>query len=494
MFGIEDIKRLKGIVKIIMSGAGNFLKIEFDSRKISRGDIFVALRGTRTDGHNFIADAVKNGAVGVCCEVLPDRIPSGVTCIQVKNTAVFLGEMASLYYGEPSSRLALTGITGTNGKTTIATSLYNLFRALGYKTGLFSTTGIYINGKTYETTHTTPDTLTLHRYLAKMVEEECIFAFMEVSSHGAGQDRIAGVSFAGGIFTNITLDHLDYHHDFRSYLYAKKKFFDKLQAGSFALINADDRNARVMVQNTEAMVVTYGIKSPADFHARILESHFNSTLMNIENREVWIPFVGEFNVSNMTAVYVTSVILGQSPETVLEKMSNLPPVPGRFEVLHSPEGIIGIVDYAHTPDAVDNVLKTIRQLRKGGEKVFTVIGAGGNRDRTKRPRMARFAYGLSDILILTSDNPRDENPEDIINDMLEGVTPEGRAKVICIPERGEAIKTAVRMATPGDIILVAGKGHENYQEINGVKHHFDDKEFLTEQFGPYNKQQLKKDC
>ncbi len=492
MIGLEDIKRLDGINRIIASGGERFNKIGFDSRRIGPGDLFVAVRGGHTDGHRYIEEVIKKGASGICCEAIPEHPDPGITWIQVTNSAVMLGKLASLYYGDPSHKLLLTGVTGTNGKTTIATSLYSLFRALGHKAGLFSTTGICIDETVYKTSHTTPDPLTLHSYMAKMLEAGCDHVFMEVSSHAADQDRIAGLQFAGGIFTNLTQDHLDYHHDYKSYLYAKKKFFDHLPPEAFVLVNADDRNAQVMVQNTKAKVHTYGIKSPADFRARILESHLDGTLLAIDKQEVWVSFVGEFSASNMTAVYGTAVLLGADRTLVLEKMSALPPVAGRFEVFHSPEGVVGIVDYAHTPDAIGKVLKAIRQLRRGHEKVVTVMGAGGNRDRSKRPRMAKLAYELSDILILTSDNPRDEDPEEIIRNMLEGLTKEEQKKVISMTNRGEAIKTAVRLAAPGDIVLVAGKGHEDYQEIKGVRVHFDDREFLAEQLGPGNVYQPRK--
>ena len=478
MFGIEKIRHLQGVRKILPGKEDHFHKVEFDSRQILPGDLFVAVKGVHTDGHRYIENVIKAGAAGICCEVLPTDPDPSVTWIQVKNSAMALGELASLYFGEPSGKFRLVGITGTNGKTTIAASLYNLFRLLGHKTGLFSTIGIMINGEAFETTHTTPDPLVLHGKMAKMAEAGCEYVFMEVSSHAADQDRIAGLHFSGGIFTNLTQDHLDYHKDFKSYLYAKKKFFDQLSAGSFALVNVDDRNAQVMVQNTKARVITFGIKTPADYHARILESHFEGTLLSLDNREVWVPFVGEFSASNMTAVYAAALLLGEKPEPVLEEMSRLPMVPGRFEVIRSPGGITGIVDYAHTPDAVGKVLKAIRKLCRGKGKVITVIGAGGNRDKSKRPRMARLAMELSDTLILTSDNPRDEDPSAIIRDMLKGLTKDEQNRVLSITDRREAIKTATRLASPGDIVLVAGKGHETYQEIKGVKYHFDDREEL----------------
>ena len=479
MIGLKEIEsKLSGVLQVLPGQEDTFRRVVFDSRQAGEGDLFVAVRGTRTDGHRFIAGAVERGVAAVCCEELPPEPAPQITWIVTEDSARALGELASLYYGEPSARFRLTGITGTNGKTSIATSLYHLFRALGYRTGLFATTGILIDGEEHKTTHTTPDPLLLNEQMALMADRGVEYVFMEVSSHAADQERIAGLHFAGGVFTNLSQDHLDYHRDFRSYLYAKKKFFDRLPQEAFALVNADDRNSGVMLQNTKARKVTYGTRTPADYQGKVLEMHFDGTLLLLDGREVWIPFVGEFSASNMTAVYAVSRLLGISGDEVLEKMSALPQVPGRFEVITSPEGVRGIVDYAHTPDAVGKVLKAIRRLCREGEKVLTVLGAGGNRDRSKRPRMARLAYELSDILILTSDNPRDEEPEAIIAEMLEGLTEKEKKEVISNPDRRQAIKTAVRMAKPGDVILVAGKGHETYQEIKGVKHHFDDREEL----------------
>jgi UDP-N-acetylmuramoyl-L-alanyl-D-glutamate--2,6-diaminopimelate ligase len=479
MMDVHNIeKRLSGLRRVLRGRQDLFRRVVFDSRQAGEGDLFVAVRGTRTDGHRYIAGVVSQGVAGVCCETLPPDPSPEVTWFVTENSARALGELASLWYGEPSARFRLTGVTGTNGKTSIATSLYHLFRAMGYRTGLFATTGILIDGEEHETTHTTPDPLLLNEQMALMAEKGVEYVFMEVSSHAADQERIAGLRFSGGIFTNLSQDHLDYHKDFRSYLYAKKKFFDMLPEDAFALVNADDRNGRVMLQNTKAKKYTYGIKSPADFQGRVREMHFDGTLLQLAGKEVWIPFVGEYSASNMTAVYAAALLLGADEEVVLEKMSALPQVPGRFEVIRSPDGVRGVVDYAHTPDAVGKVLKAIRQLCRGGEKVLAVLGAGGNRDRSKRPRMARLAYELSDVLILTSDNPREEDPGAIIEEMLEGLTEKERKEVISNPDRREAIRTAVRMAHPGDIILVAGKGHEDYQEIKGVKHHFDDREVL----------------
>ncbi len=480
MTGLQDItERLTGLKRVIAGDKDTFRRVVSDSRQAGPGDLFVAVRGTRTDGHRYIPGVVKKGVAGICCESVPEEVKSaGVTLIVVEDSARALGELASLFYGEPSAKFSLTGVTGTNGKTSIATSLYHLFSLLGHRAGLFATTGILIAGEEHSTTHTTPDPLLLNEQMALMAEKGCDHVFMEVSSHAADQERIAGLHFAGGIFTNLTQDHLDYHKDFRSYLYAKKKFFDTLPADAFALVNADDRNSSVMLQNTKAKKYTYGIKSPADFQGKVLEMHFDGTLLVLGGREVWIPFPGEFSALNMTAVYAAAVLLGADAGEVLEKISMLPPVPGRFEMITSPEGVRGIVDYAHTPDAVGKVLKAVKQLCRSGEKVIAVLGAGGNRDRSKRPRMARLAYELSDVLVLTSDNPRDEEPEAIISEMLEGLTEKEKRDVISIPDRREAIKTAVRMARPGDVVLVAGKGHETYQEIKGVKHPFDDREEL----------------
>ncbi len=484
MITFDDIQRtLTGLKKVLPGRQEHYAQVVADSRQASPGDLFVAVRGTHTDGHRYIQDTLARGVAAVCCEELPPDPDPSVAWFLVADSAQALGELAALQYGNPSRHLLLVGVTGTNGKTSVATSLYHLFRHLGRKAGLLATTGIWIDDTFRPTRHTTPDALALQRHLAEMVEAGCEYAFMEVSSHAADQRRIAGLTFAGGIFTNLSQDHLDYHKDLRAYLYAKKRFFDALPKEAFALANADDRNHRVMLQNTRAAKHTYGIRFPAEFRGKVKEMHFEGTLLELEDREVWVPFVGEFSASNLTAVYGAARLLGVPQEEVLQGLSALPPVPGRFEVIVSPEGVRGIVDYAHTPDAVGKVLKAIAQLRHGEERVITVVGAGGNRDRSKRPRMARLAYELSDVLILTSDNPRDEDPRAIIDEMLAGLEPSERNRVITLTDRREAIKTAVMMAKKGDIILVAGKGHENYQEIKGVRHHFDDREEVRKAMG-----------
>lgn len=456
--------------------------INIDSRKIESGDLFVAVKGTVTDGHNYIGKAIENGAVAVVCETLPQDLKENVTYAVVENSEESVGKLATMLYGNPTSRLKLVGVTGTNGKTTIATVLYNLFRKLGYKAGLISTVCNYVDNEAIPTDHTTPDPITLNRLLARMVSAGCEYAFMEVSSHSVVQHRIAGLTFAGGIFTNLTRDHLDYHKTFENYLKAKKAFFDSLPSGSFAITNIDDRNGEVMLQNTKADKYTYSVQSMADFKARILESHFEGMMLEINREEVAVQFVGRFNVSNLLAIYGAALLLGEDKHDVLVALSALRPVSGRFETLRSPKGFTAIVDYAHTPDALVNVLNTIHDVLNGEGSVITVVGAGGNRDKGKRPIMAQEAVRNSDKLIITSDNPRFENPQDIINDMVAGLNNEEMQHTICISDRKEAIRTACMLAQKGDVVLVAGKGHENYQEINGVKHHFDDKEVIVDIF------------
>jgi UDP-N-acetylmuramoyl-L-alanyl-D-glutamate--2,6-diaminopimelate ligase len=453
--------------------------LSFDSRRVSVGTMFFAVPGVKVDGHDFIASAVKNGATAVVCERLPEPLPDGVTFIRVPSAAFALGAIASTFYGEPSRRLKLVGVTGTNGKTTTATLLYRLFRNLGYKAGLLSTIAVHIDGEQREATHTTPDALQINSLLAEMCERGCEYCFMEVSSHSVVQGRIAGLQFAGGIFSNITHDHLDYHHTFSEYIKAKKGFFDALPGDAFALINADDRNARVMVQNTRAAVSTYALASPADFKCRILEHSFDGMQLNIDGVEVWTPFVGRFNASNLLAVYAASALLGVDKTTALTELSKMTPVSGRFESLRLKSGVTVIVDYAHTPDALENVLDAINDVRRSGT-LITVAGCGGNRDKTKRPEMAKIGAAKSDRLILTSDNPRFERPDDIIDDMKAGLDSEALQHTLSITNRREAIKTALVLAVKGDIVLIAGKGHENYQEIEGVKHHFDDRETVME--------------
>ena len=456
--------------------------VNIDSRRVGAGHLFVAMRGTQTDGHAYIGKAVGQGAAAVLCEDMPEDAAEGVTYVQVKSTEDVVGEVATTFYGDPSRKLKLVGVTGTNGKTTIATLLYNMFRKFGYKCGLLSTVCNYIEDERIEADHTTPDPIELNRLLARMVEAGCQYAFMECSSHAIAQKRIGGLKFAGGIFTNLTRDHLDYHKTFENYRNAKKAFFDGLPKGAFAITNADDKNGMVMVQNTKATVKTYSTRTMADFRAKILECHFGGMYLEIDGREVGVQFIGKFNVSNLLAVYGAAVMLGEKPEDVLVVMSTLKSVSGRLDPVHSPEGYTAIVDYAHTPDALENVLKAIHEVLGGKGQVITVCGAGGNRDKGKRPLMAQEAVRQSDRVIITSDNPRFEEPQAIIDDMLAGLDAKQMKKVVSIVDRREAIRAACMMAKKGDVILVAGKGHENYQEIRGVKHHFDDKEVLREIF------------
>lgn len=450
--------------------------VNIDSRLIGEGHLFVAVKGTQADGHSYIGKAIELGAVAVICEVIPAEYTDKATFVRVENSEQVVGQIATTFYGDPTSKLKLVGVTGTNGKTTIATVLYNMFRQMGHKAGLLSTVCNFVDGEAVPTEHTTPDPVTLNALLAKMVEAGCEYAFMEVSSHSVVQNRIGGLKFVGGLFTNITRDHLDYHKTFENYIKAKKLFFDNLPADAFAITNADDKNGMVMVQNTKADVKTYSVQSPADFKAKIIECHFEGMYLNINNKEVGVKFIGKFNVSNLLAVYGAAVMLGKDPQDVLVALSLMTPVNGRFEALRSPSGYTAIVDYAHTPDALENVLNAIHGVLEGKGKVITVCGAGGNRDKGKRPLMAQEAAKQSDKVILTSDNPRNEEPEDILKDMEAGLSEEQKHKAITIVDRRQAIKTACMMAQPGDVILIAGKGHEDYQIIKGVKHHFDDKE------------------
>lgn len=458
-------------------------QIQFDSRKVEAGDLFVAVKGTHVDGHQFIGRAVEQGAVAVVCEIMPGDIPSGVVVARIAQTQVNFGKMAAAFYNHPSANLKVVGVTGTNGKTTIASLLYKTFSLLGYKVGLISTIKYYVGHDEFPATHTTPDALQIQELMARMVEAGCEYCFMEVSSHAIDQDRISGIRFVGGIFTNLTHDHLDYHLTFAEYLKAKKKFFDNLPEPAFALTNADDKNGMVILQNTPALKQTYSLRSLADFHCKILEKHFDGMLLSIDGQEVWTHFTGVFNASNLLAVMGATLLLGVERDEILRIMSELRPVSGRFEIIRSPEGKYAVVDYAHTPDAIQNVLAGITEIRSGNEQVITVVGAGGDRDKTKRPKMAAEAVKQSDKVILTSDNPRSEEPEQILADMEAGIGPEQKHKVLTIVNRREAIKTASMLARPGDIILIAGKGHENYQEIKGVKYHFDDKEVINEIFG-----------
>lgn len=454
-----------------------------DSRKASTGNMFVAVKGTQTDGHAYIGKALEQGAtVVVHSEEIPDEIDKNITFIRVKDTEEAAGIAATTFYGNPTARLRLVGVTGTNGKTTIATVLYNLFRGLGYKCGLCSTVCNYIDGEEIPTEHTTPDPVTLNELLGRMADAGCQFAFMECSSHAIQQKRIAGLKFAGGIFTNLTRDHLDYHKTFDNYRDAKKAFFDGLGKDAFAITNADDRNGNVMVQNCAATIRTYSTRTIADFKGRILEESLEGMLLDIDGREVSVHFVGRFNVSNLLAVYASAIMLGEERDEVLRVLSSLRPVNGRFEAIRSPQGFSAIVDYAHTPDALENVLVAIGEIVHGKGQIITVCGAGGNRDKGKRPLMAQEAAKRSDLVIITSDNPRFEEPQAIVDDMLAGLNEEQRRKTLAIVDRREAIRTAARMARPGDVILVAGKGHEPYQEIKGVKHHFDDHEEIRAAF------------
>ena len=457
-------------------------QIVSDSRRVVPGSLFVAVRGVAVDGHQYIASAIEKGAVAIVCEEFPEALVDKATFIVVKDSAYALGMLLSRSYGDPSQKLKLVGVTGTNGKTTIATVLYELFRRLGYKVGLLSTVCNYIDGEAIPTDHTTPDPITLHALIARMVEAGCTYAFMEVSSHSIDQRRISGLDFDGGIFTNLTRDHLDYHKTVENYLKAKKKFFDELPAKAFALTNVDDKSGMVMLQNTKAQKLTYSLRTLADFKGRILESHFEGTDLLINDKEVTVRFVGRFNVYNLLAVYGAAVSLGADPDEVLVALSAMHPVSGRFETIHSPEGFTAIVDYAHTPDALTNVLNSIHEVLEGKGRIITVVGAGGNRDKGKRPLMAKEAARLSDQVILTSDNPRFEEPDAIIQDMVAGLTKADLERTLCITDRAQAIKTATMLAKRGDVILVAGKGHEDYQEVKGVKHHFDDREQLRKLF------------
>ncbi len=487
----ELLKNLKP-VSIIGNTDVEITGVDIDSRKADSGHLFVAVRGTQTDGHKFIGKAVEQGAAAILCEDIPDGADAqAATYVQVESTEEAVGPVAHTFYGEPSLKLKLVGVTGTNGKTTIATLLYNMFRKFGHKCGLLSTVCNYIEGEEIPADHTTPDPIELNRLLHLMVEAGCEYAFMECSSHAIVQRRIGGLKFAGGMFTNLTRDHLDYHKTFENYRDAKKLFFDTLPKDAFAITNADDKNGMFMVQNTKAAVKTYSTQRMADFKARIIECHFEGMYLDIDGREVGVQFIGKFNVSNLLCVYGAAVMLGKQPDDILVVMSTLKSVAGRLEPIRSKEGVTAIVDYAHTPDALDNVLRAIHEVLSTNTQhpsptipqVITVCGAGGNRDKGKRPLMAQEAVRQSDRVIITSDNPRFEEPQDIINDMLAGLDQKQMKKVLSIADRREAIKTACMLAQPGDVILIAGKGHEDYQEIKGVKHHFDDREVVREIFG-----------
>ncbi len=454
--------------------------VTFDSRKVKKGCLFVATRGSLVDGHEYIQKAIENGAIGIVCEDMPEQRNEGITYVKVTDSTYSLGIIACNFFDNPSDKLKLIGVTGTNGKTTTVTLLFNLFKSLGYSVGLLSTVQNKINNTIIPSTHTTPDALALNELLDTMVEQSCEFVFMEVSSHAIVQNRIAGVTFTGGVFTNITHDHLDYHKTFDEYIRAKKRFFDLLPNNAFALVNKDDKNGVVMLQNTKAKTNTYALRNVADFKCRIIENHLNGLFLNIDNQEIWVKLIGTFNAYNMLAVYATAILLKQDKTNILTALSNLNSVEGRFQYIKSPNGVIGIVDYAHTPDALKNVLETIKDIRSGNEQVITLVGCGGDRDSAKRPVMAAIACEYSNKIILTSDNPRSEDPEEILNQMQKGINPFDSKKTLRITDRREAIKTACSLSKPGDIILIAGKGHEKYQEIKGVKHDFDDLEILKE--------------
>ena len=452
--------------------------INIDSRLVKEGDMFIAMKGTQTDGHEYIAMAEEKGAVAIVCENMPEKQNPNVAYINLPDAQFVAGILATTFYNRPTQKLKLVGVTGTNGKTTIATLLYESFRQMGHKCGLLSTVCNYIDGIPYPSTHTTPDTISLNKLLAQMVDAGCEYAFMEVSSHALAQHRTAGLEFAGGIFTNLTRDHMDYHETMDNYLKAKKSFFDNLPRDAFAITNIDDKNGPVMVQNCRGDVKSYSTRTICEYKAKLIETHLDGMLLEFNNREFSTLLTGRFNISNLLAIYATAVELGKDPEEVLCVLSALKPVSGRFESLHSKDGITAIVDYAHTPDAVKSILGTVKEVMRGNGKIITVVGAGGNRDKGKRPIMAVEAVKNSDRVIFTSDNPRNEEPQDIINDMLAGLNDEQKRNVLSITDRKEAIRTACALAQKGDVVVVAGKGHEDYQEIKGVKHHFDDKEVI----------------
>lgn len=462
-------------------------KIEFDSRKIELNDVFVAIRGTLSDGHDYIEKALSLGAIAVICEEFPSVIVNGVTYIKVKDSNEALAFLAANYYENPSENIRLVGVTGTNGKTTIASLLYQLFKKAGYKVGLLSTVKIMVDEQEFKATHTTPDSLTINKYLDLMVQEGCEFCFMEVSSHGVHQKRTEALRFEGGVFTNLSHDHLDYHNTFAEYRDVKKSFFDNLPKSAFAITNIDDKNGLVMLQNTKAKKLTYALKSYADYKAQILENQLSGLLLKINDNEVWVKLIGSFNAYNLLAIYGVAVELGIEKVEALRLLSELESVSGRFQFIVSDSKITAIVDYAHTPDALENVLKTIEDIRTKNEQLITVVGCGGDRDKTKRPIMAHTASSMSDKAIFTSDNPRTENPETIIEEMERGVEPQNFKKTVSILDRKQAIKTACQLANPNDIILIAGKGHETYQEINGVRHDFDDLQIVTELLQQLNK-------
>ena len=477
---LSDILYKVKLEEIIGSTHVAISSIVFDSRKVKKDSLFVATKGAADDGHIYIQKAIELGAIAIVCEEIPKDKNDQITYVKVADSTYALGVMACNYYDNPSEKLKLVGITGTNGKTTTVTLLFNLFKSLGYSVGLLSTVQNKINNTVIPSTHTTPDAITLNELLFKMEEQGCEFVFMEVSSHAIIQNRIAGINFTGALFSNITHDHLDYHKTFDEYIKAKKQFFNLLPSTAFALTNRDDKNGMVMLQNTKANKYTYGLKNIADYKCKIIESHLNGLLLNIDNHEVWVKLIGTFNAYNILSVYATAVLLKQDITSVLTALSNLNSVEGRFQYVKSPNGVIGIIDYAHTPDALKNVLETVKEIRSGSEQVITLVGCGGDRDSAKRPIMAAIACEYSNKVILTSDNPRTEDPEEILNQMQAGINPVDLKKVLRITDRREAIKIACSFSSKGDIILIAGKGHEKYQEIKGVKHDFDDLEILKE--------------
>jgi UDP-N-acetylmuramoyl-L-alanyl-D-glutamate--2,6-diaminopimelate ligase len=484
MMKLKELIQHIEVTEVVGDADREITGINIDSRLVKAGHVFVAMRGTAADGHAYIGRAIEAGATAIVCETLPEALSDAVTYVRVKDSEDIVGKLATLFYGDPTSKLELVGVTGTNGKTTIATLLYKLFRKLGYKVGLVSTVCNYIDDEAVPTEHTTPDPITLNQLLGRMADEGCKYAFMEVSSHSVAQKRIGGLKFAGGIFTNLTRDHLDYHKTVENYLKAKKAFFDNLPRTAFALTNLDDKNGLVMTQNTRAKVATYSLRSISDFKGKVLEDGFEGMLMDFNRMEVNVHFTGRFNASNLLAVFGAACLLGKKPEDVLLVLSTLTPVAGRFDTIRSPKGFTAIVDYAHTPDALVNVLTTIQEVLNGRGKIITVVGAGGNRDKGKRPLMAQEAAKYSDKLVITSDNPRFEEPQDIINDMLAGLGKAELERTVSIVDRKEAIRTACMLAEKGDVILVAGKGHEDYQDVKGVKHHFDDREILRAIFNP----------
>ncbi|MDA3816256.1 MAG: UDP-N-acetylmuramoyl-L-alanyl-D-glutamate--2,6-diaminopimelate ligase [Prolixibacteraceae bacterium] len=483
MIKLNELTNELTVTEVVGNEEVEITGLEFDSREVGKGSLFVAVKGTNTDGHQYINKAVDAGAVAVLCEIIPDGKAEGITYIKTKDTAIALGRIASAFYGYPSQKMKLVGVTGTNGKTTIASLLHQMTLNMGHKAGLISTITYKVGENEYPSSHTTPDPLTLNRLMKEMADSGCAYCFMEVSSHAIHQKRIAGLDFDGAVFTNISHDHLDYHKTFDAYIKAKKYFFDELKPQAFALSNIDDKNGLVMLQNTKACKETYSLRSMATYKNKILESYFDGTLMAIDGKEVWTHFVGKFNAYNLLAVYGAALLLGFEQTEVLVEISKLKPVAGRFEVVRSTDEKFAIVDYAHTPDALDNVLSTIAGVRTRNENLICIVGAGGDRDKTKRPKMAALACKYGDKIILTSDNPRSEKPEDIIEDMKAGVDALSNKNTLVIVDRREAIKTAVMLALPGDIILIAGKGHETYQEVNGVRHHFDDKEEVQKAMG-----------